>query len=216
MKKRMLAVLMTFCMVFVSASVMAAETEESTAESAAASTAEEADEVQTGTVEFGWEDIASQEGAEEMIAAGEFVTFDEIACKMWVPAVMPAVELTEEDTEAGYIGYFSTEDESGIASVMYVNVDSMSLEEYKEYLSGEEDVTGITDVVVNGIQAVGYDLEETDTTCIAFATEAGYILEFAFAPASDEGYSSVILTMMASIQPEEAAEETADSEAAAS
>ena len=45
-----------------------------------------------------------------------------------------------------------------------------------------------------------YDLEENDTSVVAFATEAGYILEFSFAPVSDEGFAATVLLMVASIQ----------------
>ena len=49
---------------------------------------------------------------------------------------------------------------------------------------------------------------EKDTTCVSLATEAGYILEFSFAPMSDEGFQTVIAFMGASIQPEDAEEST--------
>ena len=198
MVKKAMALLVVSCMMLGSVNAMAAE---SAAESAAA-TAE--------AVEISWETITAQEGAEEMVAAGEFVTFDEIACQMWMPNVMLPVELTEEDKEAGYIGYYSTADQEASAAVMYVDVEGMDLESYKAYLAEDPEVSEITDVTVNGITALGYDLKEKDTTCISFATAAGYILEFSFAPASDEGYSAVIACMMASIQ-----EEATDSAAAA-
>ena len=61
--------------------------------------------------------------------AGEFKTFDEISVKIWMPDVLKAVELSDEDREGGYIGYFMTEDESAAVAVMYVNMEGMSLEE---------------------------------------------------------------------------------------
>ncbi len=73
-----------------------------------------------------WDAVA--ETAEQV--DGGFQTFDEIAVKIWMPAVLQAVELTDEDKEAGYIGYYATADESAAVSVMYVNVEGMTLEEY--------------------------------------------------------------------------------------
>ena len=65
-----------------------------------------------------WEDVAP--AVEEADWSGDFVTFDEIAIKMFVPDVLHAAELTEEDKEQGYISYFTTEDEAAAVSVMYV------------------------------------------------------------------------------------------------
>ena len=49
---------------------------------------------------------ASVEEAASQIA-GEFKTFDEISVKIWIPEVLQAVELSDEDRESGYIGYLS-------------------------------------------------------------------------------------------------------------
>ena len=67
----------------------------------------------------------------------KFKTFEEISIAIWLPDGINPVELTEEDVENGYIGYFMSEDESAVVAVMYVDVDGMSLEEYAEYLSAE-------------------------------------------------------------------------------
>ncbi len=202
MMKKLIAALLTSCMVIAPVCVMA-ETAE-TSETSETSAASEAAEV----MELNWADVAGVEEAKELIDSGEFVVFDEIACKFWVPSVLEAQELTDEDTEEGYIGYFTTEEEDAVASVMLVDVDGMTLEEYKAELEGMDDVSGVADAVINGMECVGYDVEDDDVTCVAFATESGSILEFTFYPASDEDFSSVAAVMMASIMPEDG-EETA-------
>lgn len=143
----------------------------------------------TETTVVNWADL--QEQGAETIARGEFVVFDEIAVKMWVPAGLNAVELTDEDKESGYIAYFMPEDESAALAVMYVDANGMTLEEYKALLP-DTGATEIEDVIVNGMPAITYVLEENDTVCISFATEAGYIFEVSGAPKSDEGFSAVL------------------------
>lgn len=143
-------------------------------------------EVEPVIAEAGWE--------------GEFKTFEEIAIQIWIPTVLQEIELGEEDTEAGYIGYYMTEDESAAVSVMYVDVDGMTLEEYAEMLP-EYGATEIEMGTVNDLPCITYVLEETDTACIAFATEMGYILEVACSPYSDEGFKIVAGAICASIQP---------------
>ena len=82
---------------------------------------------------------------------------------------------------------------------MYADVNGMTLEDYKAQLA-EIGATEIEDVIINGLPAVSYALEETDTACVAFATEAGYIFEVSGSPKSDEGFASVLMFVMASIQ----------------
>ncbi len=151
-----------------------------------------------------------QEMLEAQGITGDFVTFDEIAVKMYVPDVLQEVELTDEDREAGYIGYFSTEDQEAQVGVMYVNADGMTVEEYAAELEGMDGVTDVEMGVLNGLDAVTYSMPDTDVAAIAFATQAGALLEFSFAPMSDEGFSSVASIMMASIMPDETAETEAE------
>ena len=80
--------------------------------------------------ELNWSDV--EEGASQI--EGDFVTFDEIAVKIWMPAVFQATELTDEDVENGYIGYYMPADESAAVAVQYVNTDGMTLEEYSAKL----------------------------------------------------------------------------------
>jgi len=164
---------------------------------------------EAAAAEINWEEIADQ--AADIVAQGEFVTLDEIAVQLWIPAVMPAVELTEEDTEAGYIAYFCTEDEAYAIAVQYVDVDGMALEDYAASLE-EYGATEIEAAVLNGMDAISYKLEETDTVCVAFATEMGYILEVAMSPISDEGFAPIASVVSASIQPAEGLEEDAEGE----
>lgn len=130
---------------------------------------------------------------------GDFVTFDEIAVKVWVPAALTAVELTDEDRENGYIGYFTNEDQSATMSVMYVDMGGMDLETYSQQVA-EVGATDIGIGTINGQPTLSYVLPDADVGCVAFTTEAGYILEFGFNPISDESFMGVASVMMASIQ----------------
>ena len=167
-----------------------------------------ADETEPTTSELNWEDIVAINEAADMdiLSEGDFVVFDDIACQMWVPNALEPAELSDEDVEAGYIGYFVSEDGENVAAVMYVDADGMSLEEYLESLQADEEVTDAAMMTVNGNPAVSYDMPEKDTTCLAFGTEAGYILEFSFAPMSDEDYQGIIAFMAGSIMPADEAE----------
>ena len=130
---------------------------------------------------------------------GDFVTFDEVEVKMWLPDLFQPVELTQEDRDSGYIAYYSTEDGDAAIAVVYVDVGGMKLDEYLEALKDE----GIEDakiVTVNGNEAVTYTLEENDSASLSFATEEGYILEFTVAPYSEEAFRAIDAAILSSVQ----------------
>lgn len=149
-------------------------------------------------VALNWEDIVPVLEAGNV--AGEFHTFDEIDVKIWLPDGLLPVELTEEDKQNGYIGYFMPDDESAQMAVMYVDTNGMTLEEYAQYLSSESDVTGLGMGTVNGFPCVSYNLPAQDSACVAFTTEAGYILEVTCAPMSEENAELVWGAVIGSIQ----------------
>ena len=158
---------------------------------------------QEQTLELNWEDFAKEiEASEEMKAAwsGDFVTMDEIAMKLYIPASFEQVELTDEDREAGYIAYFTMGEDKGVG-IQYVDVGGMSLEEYAQRLT-EEYGYECMDAVVNGLPALAYSFTENDreTSVLAFATEMGYVLEIACAPTNDAGFAAVAAILMASVQ----------------
>ena len=131
---------------------------------------------------------------------GQFYTFEEVAVKIWLPDGMLPTELTEEDKEKGYIGYFMPEDQSAQMAVMYVDVNGMSLEEYAQYLASEDGVTEIEMGTVNGLPCVSYKMPEQDSVSVTFTTQAGYALEVTCVPASVENADLVWGAVISSIQ----------------
>ena len=140
---------------------------------------------------------ASVEEAASKIA-GEFKTFDEISVKIWIPEVLQAVELSDEDRESGYIGYFASDDAA--VAVQYVNMEGMNLEEYEAQLKEDSEVSDIEAGTVNGLPALSYAIKDKDTGVVAFTTEMGYILEVACGPLSNEGFAQMVGIILSSIQ----------------
>ena len=151
-----------------------------------------------GVEEVNWSDIEAT--LAEAGVNGEFVNFDEIAVKIWIPEGLEAVELTDEDREAGYIGYFQNEEAQ--LAVVYANVDGMSIEDYAAQLAEMDGIQEIAMLSINGLPGVRYQMTENDSLNIAFATEAGYILEVTMAPLSADGAAVVWGVVGASIQAE--------------
>lgn len=173
--------------------------------------AEETTAEAAAPTEVNWADVEA--AALEAAPESQWYTFDEIAVQMWVPNVLINTELTEEDVNNGYIGYFQTEDQSAAIGVQYVDLSGMALEDYAATLP-DYGASEIEMVTFNGLPAVSYTLAETDTMAITFMTQMGYAFEVSFSPMSDEGFQAVATFIGASIQPYEEAEGAAEGEEA--
>ena len=106
-------------------------------------------------VSLSWDDVAEQAASIE----GEFKTFDEISIMIWIPDALEETELSDEDKEGGYIGYFMTEDQSAAVVVQYVDVNGMTLEDYQAAIAEDEGVTEIEAGTVNGLPALSYEYD---------------------------------------------------------
>ena len=195
MMKKLMAAALTACMLLSPVSAAAEDTGN--------------EEVSASSVT--WEEISSSEEGADVIREGDFYSFNEIAVSMWIPDSLKETELTKDDRDNGYIGYFQSEDGVRAAAVMYVNVGGEGLSSYKKELAEMDDVSAIRDMRINGIECISYDMKDADTSSIAFATKAGFIMEFSFAPMSDEDFSYLATIMAASIQPSSTAPASARS-----
>ena len=144
--------------------------------------------------ELNWEDVEAD--AKQADANGEFVTFDEIHLKMWVPSVLKEQELTDEDVADGCYGYFEGEDgESGLTVYYY---DDLTFEEYAEEIAGYENCTAPEQTLINGYRTFTYKNTEYDTFNVVLAAGKD-CMESTFWPASDADFYSLITYMSASI-----------------
>lgn len=139
--------------------------------------------------EMSWSD--GEQAVKESGIKGSFVTLDEIDIKFWVPNDYKPVKITAEEKEEGYIAYYENSKTKGVVSVMYVDLNGMSLEEYKKELKGMSDVTEVEDCIINDIKCVGYRMPEQDSLCLFYTTQKGYGLEFTFAPVTDDDDDSI-------------------------
>ena len=144
--------------------------------------------------ELNWADVEAD--AKKADANGEFVTFDEINLKMWVPSVLKEQELTDEDIADGCYGYFEGEDEESGLTVYYY--DDLTIEEYAEEIAGYENCTAPEQTLINGYRTFTYKNTEYDTFNVVLAAGKD-CMESTFWPASDADFSRLITCMSASI-----------------
>ena len=158
---------------------------------------------ETNVTEMSWSD--GEQAVKESGIKGSFVTLDEIDIKFWIPNDYKPVKITDEEKEEGYIAYYENPKTNGVVSVMYVDLEGMSLENYKKELKGMSDVKDIEDCIINDIKCIGYRMPEQDSLTLSYGTENGYILEFTFAPVTDEDDDSIQIPayIMSSIMEDE-------------
>lgn len=184
MKKRFFAFTLTALMAFASATAVYAEEET---------------EVTTAAIELNWSDF-EEEVAGSTDISGDFVVFEEVSAKMFLPDIFEAQELTEEDIEKHFIGYFTMGDDAHIG-VQLGDMDGMGLDEYADMIATEYGVTDVVQAVINGNDCIAYTMPDNESMgVVAFGTNNGYILGFTFSPINDEDFESVFGIIMASIQ----------------
>ncbi|ETP72068.1 hypothetical protein UYO_1942 [Lachnospiraceae bacterium JC7] len=141
--------------------------------------------------EMSWSD--GEKRVKEDGIKGKFVTLDDVAIKFWVPDDYKAVEITDEEKEEGFVDYYERKKDKAVISVVYIDNGCKTLDEYKKELKKMDDVSEIEDCIVNDLEAVGYRIKEQDSISLSFSTDQGKILEFTFAPVTDEDDDSIII-----------------------
>jgi hypothetical protein len=141
---------------------------------------------------------------EEYGLEGDFITFDEVGLKMWLPDFLaPGTIPAEQPNQDMFIGYYSTADGSAFASAVYQPVD-LTLDEYREVLDSMGDMLeDIDEFVINGLPCIVYFIPSTDMMCVSTVVEGKGLVEFTFAPVSDEDFGAFTEFMAISIQPAE-------------
>ena len=141
------------------------------------------------------------EAIDEYDLEGDFVTFDELGLMMWLPDFLtPGVIPEEQPNQDLFIGYFTPDDESAYASVVFQPAD-ITLDDYRELLESMGDlIEDLDDYVINGMPFIGYYIPSGDSLCLATVVEGQGLIEFAFAPMSDEDMNAYAEIMGVSIQ----------------
>ena len=147
--------------------------------------------------EISWEQVAPQ--LEAAGVTGDFVTFDEIAVKVFIPTGASAVELSDEDKTNGYIGYFASDDgDDDAIAVQYVDMNGMDLETYAAQLKEDSEVSELETGTVNGLPCISY--EYNGNMCCSITTQMGYILEVTVGPLANDAEKLAAGFILASIQ----------------
>ena len=148
-----------------------------------------------------WDDI--QPILEASGLSGDFVVFDQLGLKIWLPAGLVATEVSAEDAAAGRLALYMAEDQSSYFVVDAVHVDGMTLDQAIE--NAQATAKSVDAINTNGLSAVSYINEASDTMCVSLVDTNSNIINFAVGPysADPENTETVFSFIMASLQPAE-------------
>lgn len=146
-----------------------------------------------------WADVEAT--AAEIDADAKMCQIADYNLQMWIPSAFTETELSEENVANGYISILQTADEAGAILILKDEGVDADLEAWCQGFieSGYEDAEI---EVINGIQAITYTDTENDTLNVMYKiNDSTEVLQFTFAPASDEGMAAIAMFCAASIQP---------------
>ncbi len=150
---------------------------------------------ETQVTEINWSDV---EVLADMVE-GEFVTLENIGLKLWIPADFKPMELTEEQAGVGMLAIYATEGDTAAVSVQYVESNGLTMDEFINQMM-ENGGAEPEQVLINGLEGVGYDLPAENTSCAVFQTESGNFVQVMVAPVTADTDSTVLMMIISSIQ----------------
>ena len=142
------------------------------------------------------DDAAEQAALTDLTANGQLIEGD--GFQFYIPADWEAAELTDEETEAGYVFAAASADEANQLIITYQALDAAKTAE--EVQPGLAEVYPTATVMdLNGTSVVAFHDAEEDVLGIVVmdTVDAGYYI-FMFTPASDEAFLPVADAIAAS------------------
>ncbi len=174
--KKLIAVLMTLCLMMTGAAAFAAEEEPSVVR---------------------WSDHEAEAAEIE----GQFATISQTGLKMFVPAEFKDTEISEETLAGGtFMVLKSDREEKAVVNAQIVPAD---LAAFKARLESEGVTTWPTEL--NDLTCLQFSVEAEGVTtcCFAFGAGQNNTLIFGFTLANQEPYTSLYKVMASSIQLDE-------------
>ena len=183
--KKLIALLLSVLMLISIPCVSFAEMKKQDVEPVEMPVEEETDE----TPEYYWEDLEPY--VEALGLEGGFYSLRYFGLDMWVPDDMEFQELTDEAIDKGIIAYATDEDESRELMILNLVYDQQieSLYDWQDALKEQEGIENSVICYVNDLIVLEYMLPEKDCFVCDLRVTDGSILEFIWAPFSDEAYA---------------------------
>ena len=144
--------------------------------------------------ELNWAEI----GTEEVQALGEFQQIETTV--FWIPSGMASVDVSGMQGFFKPAALYGTED--GAYSVMLFVSEVEGLEQYAALMETEGGGSNFKNLIVNGVECIGYEVESANMECLLYPVTENKILTFSFVPMDgDDDWDGTKAVIIASIQP---------------
>ncbi len=132
---------------------------------------------------------------------GDWLTFDDDGFMVYLPSDWIDVDVTDEMMASGTYYAATSADGAYAMTVSYSDESGVTSNDDLAAQLTAAGYDGVTQVVINGISVVGYDITAQDVTGMAFLDSNGAMYVFSFTPASDEAYAAIGQTIVSSLSP---------------
>jgi len=134
---------------------------------------------------------------------GDFVVFDQLGLKIWLPSQLLPYEVSEEDAAAGRLAAYMAEDQSAYLVIDAIHIDNMTLDQLAE--NAKASASDVDVCSTNGLSGVSYKNDAADLYTFALVDTNSNIISFSMGPVSadPENAKLVFSVIMASLQPAE-------------
>ncbi|MBQ7487309.1 MAG: hypothetical protein IJT77_07435 [Clostridia bacterium] len=130
-----------------------------------------------------------------------FITFDDVAVKMWMPDIMVQYEVDDESRASGVIDLYGNEDGSAGMVAMLIDGKYDDITELADEISKSSEDVEVA--ILNGLGVLTYTTpDDPDTRYVAFLVESGEVFMLGLYPMTNETFETLASCMVASIQPE--------------
>lgn len=154
-------------------------------------------EGESNTTVINWEDYAYLIDA--LGAEGNNYIYQNLGFKMWIPSALSQYEVTDEQSENGWIDVFATDDQNYSIVVQYSSQGIDTLDELLAATEGQYDNAGKAQI--NGFNAAVVQRSQGDTLIVIIPGSDGYFLQITYNGTSDQAFMNLVGVSMASIQP---------------
>lgn len=131
---------------------------------------------------------------------GTWLTFDDDGFMVYLPSDWIDADVTDEMAASGTYYAATSADGAYAMTVSYAETEATTNDEIAAQLT-EAGYENVTQLNLNGIDVVGYDITEQDVSGMTFADGAGGMYIFSFMPSSDEAFAAIGQTIVSSLSP---------------
>ncbi|HNW86086.1 MAG TPA: hypothetical protein PLP25_06460 [Candidatus Limiplasma sp.] len=132
---------------------------------------------------------------------GDWLTFDDDGFQIYLPTDWKEADITDDMKTAGTFYAATSADGAYAMTVSYSEENNVTTNEELAAQLTAAGYENVTQLDINGISVVGYDISAQDVSGMAFMDSNGGMVVFSFTPASNETFKPIGQAIISSLSP---------------